>query len=309
MGAGAVTSRRYGGRWRSAPRGQPLRGCRSCPVPSPHVRTLPVADPGRPDLRGPWRFLLRVAVLQRTTLLLGATYGVVWMLSQAVAPCVLGRAVDDGLVAGDADALLRWSGVLLALGAVQALTGMMRHRCAVANWLTAAYRGPSGAAQQAVRLGAGLGRQLHQPARSSRTPRHRRGGIGHIIDISARGAGCGGRGRRRRRWLLLAGDRCRSGCWCCSACRCSVLAVAPALRPLHARQARPARAARRADRRSAPTPSPGCACCAGSAARPSSGPLPAPVAAGAHRGRRRWPGRSRCWTRCRCCCPASSSCS
>ena len=101
---------------------------------------LPHDDPGRPDTRSPLRLLLWVGGKQLGSLGLGIAFGIVWMLAQALLPYVLGRAVDDGLAADDRGALLAWAGVLLVLGGVQAFAGVMRHRCAVSNWLQASYR-------------------------------------------------------------------------------------------------------------------------------------------------------------------------
>jgi len=104
------------------------------------MRSLPFDDPGRPDTRSPARLLLWVGSKQLGTLGLGVAFGIVWMLAQALLPYVLGRAIEDGLVDDDTGALAAWAGVLLALGAVQAVAGVMRHRCAVSNWLQASYR-------------------------------------------------------------------------------------------------------------------------------------------------------------------------
>ena len=104
------------------------------------MRKLPFDDPGTPDLRSPTRFLLWVGRHQLGTLLLGMGFGIVWMLAQALLPYALGRAVDEGLAARDNGALLLWAGVLLALGVVQAIAGVLRHRIAVSNWLQASFR-------------------------------------------------------------------------------------------------------------------------------------------------------------------------
>ena len=104
------------------------------------MRTLPFDDPGRPDTRSPIRLLLWVGSKHLGTLGLGMMFGIVWMLAQALLPYVLGRAVDDGLAADDRGALLLWAGALLGLGTVQAFAGVMRHRCAVSNWLQASFR-------------------------------------------------------------------------------------------------------------------------------------------------------------------------
>lgn len=104
------------------------------------MRQLPFDNPGRPDTRSPVRFLLWVGRQQLGTLALGMSFGIVWMLAQALLPWVLGRAVDEGLATGDNRALLGWAAVLLGLGIVQAVAGTLRHRVAVSNWLQSGYR-------------------------------------------------------------------------------------------------------------------------------------------------------------------------
>jgi len=104
------------------------------------MRQLPFAEPGTPDLRSQTRFLLWVGRHQVGTLLLGMTFGIVWMLAQALLPWVLGRAIDEGVGTGDTQALLAWAGVLFGLGVVQAVAGTLRHRVAVSNWLQASFR-------------------------------------------------------------------------------------------------------------------------------------------------------------------------
>ena len=104
------------------------------------MKQLPFAVPGSPDTRSPIRFLLWVGRQQLGTLALGMTFGIVWMLAQALLPWVLGRAVDEGLATGDTDALLAWSAALFGLGVVQAVTGTLRHRVAVSNWLQSGFR-------------------------------------------------------------------------------------------------------------------------------------------------------------------------
>lgn len=104
------------------------------------MKQLPFADPGTPDTRSPLRFLLWVGRQQLGTLFLGMSFGIVWMLAQALLPWVLGRAVDEGLATGDNAALLAWAAALLGLGVVQAVAGTLRHRVAVSNWLQSGFR-------------------------------------------------------------------------------------------------------------------------------------------------------------------------
>jgi len=104
------------------------------------MRALPHDDPGQPDLRTPGRFLWRIAAQQKGTLALGLLWGTVWMVSQALVPVAVGRGIAEGVVVRDDRALLRWSGVVLALALLQAGAGLLRHRAAVANWLQASFR-------------------------------------------------------------------------------------------------------------------------------------------------------------------------
>lgn len=124
------------------------------------MKQLPFPDPGHPDTRSPTRFLLWIGRQQLGTLALGVTFGVIWMLAQALLPYALGRAVDDGLAADDNGALLRWAAVLFALGAVQAVAGVLRHRAAVSNWLQASFRMVQVVSHHAARCGPAVRAKL-----------------------------------------------------------------------------------------------------------------------------------------------------
>ena len=104
------------------------------------VIDLPVADPGRPDTRSPFRLLVWVGRHQKWTLTVAITFGIVWMVAQALMPYAIGQAIQQGIVDGDNDALARFCVLLAVLGIVQAAAGVMRHRYAVQNWLQASYR-------------------------------------------------------------------------------------------------------------------------------------------------------------------------
>lgn len=124
------------------------------------MKVLPFSDPGRPDTRSPARFLLWIGRQQLSTLALGMAFGVIWMLAQALLPYVLGRAVDDGLAAGDNRALLAWAAVLLGLGTIQAVAGVSRHRAAVSNWLQASFRMVQVVSHHAARSGPAVRAKL-----------------------------------------------------------------------------------------------------------------------------------------------------
>ena len=152
------------------------------------MRQLPVPDPGVADHRTPGRFLWWLARGQAVTLLGGMVFGIVWMSCQAVMPAVLGRAIDRGVAARDQDQLVLWAGVMLAVGLVQAVSGIVRHRFAVTNWLTASYRVVQLTTRQSVRLGGSLPRQVSTGeviAIGTTDLDH----IGNVMDVTARFAG------------------------------------------------------------------------------------------------------------------------
>ncbi|MPZ94265.1 MAG: ATP-binding cassette domain-containing protein [Propionibacteriales bacterium] len=124
------------------------------------MRKLPHADPGVADSRSPGRYLWWVARGQLRTLAGGIAFGTIWMVAQALMPAVIGRAIDAGVAAKDTSALLVWTGALAGIGALQAVAGVFRHRFAVTNWLTAAYRTVQLVGRQASELGATLPKRV-----------------------------------------------------------------------------------------------------------------------------------------------------
>jgi ABC-type multidrug transport system fused ATPase/permease subunit len=124
------------------------------------VKKLPLADPGTPDTRSPFRLLVWVGRHQVPTLLYGIGFGILWMVAQALMPFTIGRAVQRGIVEHDNEALVAWSLVLLGLGALQAFGGVMRHRCAVSNWLQASFRLAQVVSHHAARCGPAVRARL-----------------------------------------------------------------------------------------------------------------------------------------------------
>ncbi len=125
---------------------------------------------------------------QWVTLLGGMFFGIVWMTAQAVMPAVIGHAIDDGVSAKDRDALFQWAAILFGIGLLQAGAGIMRHRFAVTNWLTAAYRVVQLVTRQTTRLGGTLPRRVSTGevvAIGTNDLSH----VGQLMDVSARFAG------------------------------------------------------------------------------------------------------------------------
>jgi ABC-type multidrug transport system fused ATPase/permease subunit len=198
------------------------------------VHPLPLTDPGTPDLRSPARFLWRVTWLQRWTVLGGMLLGVTWMTAQALVPYVLGRVVDEGIAGQDADALLRWVLVLVALAAVQGASGVMRHRFAVGNWLIACFRTTQWVSAQTIRLGASLPRRTSTGEVVSVAATDTVA-VARALDVSARGTGAVVAFLLVAVLLLSASPVL--GAVVLLGVPLFVLAIGPALRPLHARQA------------------------------------------------------------------------
>jgi ABC-type multidrug transport system fused ATPase/permease subunit len=152
------------------------------------MRPLPVADPGTPDKRSPVRYLLWLIRVEARTVTAGVVLGIIWMLSQALMPAAIGKAIDQGIAEHNKQPLLLWASILFVLGVTQAVAGIMRHRFAVRNWLAAAYRSIQVTVAQANRLGATLPKKLgggEIVSIGTSDISH----IGHALDITARGAG------------------------------------------------------------------------------------------------------------------------
>jgi ABC-type multidrug transport system fused ATPase/permease subunit len=120
---------------------------------------LPYEHPGTPDLRSPLSFLGWVGRGQWRTLAVATFFGVTWMVTQALFPAAMSRAIDQGIVEGHADQLLLWCGVLVGLGVVSALAGAWRHWFAVTNWLRAAFRSIQLVGWHSADVGEALTRQ------------------------------------------------------------------------------------------------------------------------------------------------------
>ncbi|MDT5031325.1 MAG: hypothetical protein QOC94_1496 [Actinoplanes sp.] len=150
--------------------------------------SLPVADPGQPDIRSPARYLGWLVRRSWPTVTAAILLAILWMTCQAVVPAIVGRAIDAGVTGRDSSALLRWSLVLLGVGLVQAAAGITRHRFALTNYLSAAYRTVQITVRQANRLGSTLPRRLDAGevvAIGTSDINH----VGGAIDITARGTG------------------------------------------------------------------------------------------------------------------------
>jgi len=110
------------------------------------------------------------------------------MVSQAGVWIVIGYAIGVSVSKGSTTELVAWTGVALGLGAVQAVSGRMRHKYAVTNWLTATFRTIQLVGRHASRTGPALpaaipsGDVVNTVAADAMR-------VGGMFDVSARFAG------------------------------------------------------------------------------------------------------------------------
>ncbi|GAA2364004.1 ABC transporter ATP-binding protein [Dactylosporangium salmoneum] len=151
------------------------------------MRRLPLAEPGEPDSRSAARYLIWIARQQFSLIAGGVCFGVLWMVSQALVPAAIGAGVD-ALARGDKSRLGWAAAAVLGLGAATAFSGIMRHRFAVSNFLSAGFRTMQVTVRQAARLGAALQRRVATgEVVSIGTSDFDQ--VGLAMDITARGSG------------------------------------------------------------------------------------------------------------------------
>ncbi|MES4903687.1 MULTISPECIES: ABC transporter ATP-binding protein [unclassified Streptomyces] len=124
------------------------------------MRPIPDPRPGTPDTRSPLRYLVHLIADRRGSVLLATVSGIVCALAQGLVPAAVGRGVDAGLIPRQRDELLLWGGTVLALGVVQALSGMLRDRSSENNRFGAGYLTMQYVTRHATRLGATLPKQV-----------------------------------------------------------------------------------------------------------------------------------------------------
>ncbi|MBP2707089.1 ABC transporter ATP-binding protein [Microbispora sp. RL4-1S] len=198
------------------------------------MHSIPAADPGTPDARGAFRYLWWMAREHRTPLLGGIGLASVWWLGQALVPAAIGKAID-AFTALDTGLLVRWTAVVLGLGAVQAAAGVLRHRLAVLLWLSAAYRTVQVTVRQATRLGATLPKRLSTGEVVS-VGNSDIAHIGNAMEIMLRGSGAVVAIGAVTVILLTTSPSL--GLMVLVGVPLMVAAVGPLLRPLHRRQHR-----------------------------------------------------------------------
>lgn len=88
----------------------------------------------------PGGFLFWITRMQWTTVLQGTVCDIIWLLGLALTPWAIGRAIDEGLVAGDYAAFLRWLAVVIWLQLQHSLIQGLRDRAGSVNFERASSR-------------------------------------------------------------------------------------------------------------------------------------------------------------------------
>ncbi|HEX8780739.1 MAG TPA: ABC transporter ATP-binding protein, partial [Nocardioides sp.] len=115
---------------------------------------------GLPDTRSPVRFLWWIVRRQPDVVAVSLLFGILWQLPLTAGPWIFGRAVDEGIVPGDASRVAMWGAVLLLVTLAGAAFGIALHTLVVRGWLIALY----GTTEMVTRKVAQMGHVL--PRRS-----------------------------------------------------------------------------------------------------------------------------------------------
>ncbi|GAA4993192.1 ABC transporter ATP-binding protein [Kitasatospora paranensis] len=123
------------------------------------LTTLPLPDPGSPDLSSPLAFLRWLGRSQRRGQVLATCWCVLEMGCMAALPVAVGRGVQAA-VDHDTGGIWRAGALAVVLAALQSVGTVLLHRQAVWNWITAAAHVRQLVARQASRLGGGLSSRI-----------------------------------------------------------------------------------------------------------------------------------------------------
>src|SRR3712207_272568 len=123
--------------------------------------TLPDETPTAvPDLRSPLPFLVWNLRRQSDVVIASVVVGSLWQLPLTLGPWLVGRAVDEGILADSLSAVLLYAGLLLAVTVVGVVSGIALHTLVVRSWLVALYGTTLMVARKAAQLGHLLPRRI-----------------------------------------------------------------------------------------------------------------------------------------------------
>src|SRR3954470_22301174 len=93
----------------------------------PPIRAYTDRGAETPDTRSPRAFLLWMVRLNGSLFWAGLLVALVWMVPQMLGPWLVGRAIDTGIVTGDAAATTRWVLALALVTVFGAFSGIAFH--------------------------------------------------------------------------------------------------------------------------------------------------------------------------------------
>ncbi|WP_157007244.1 ABC transporter ATP-binding protein [Agromyces laixinhei] len=128
------------------------------------MRAIPEPFAAPPRGVTPWGLLRWLVARQWTTVVQGTVCDVIWLLGLALTPWAIGRAVDEGLVAGDYGAFLRWLGIVVLLQLQHSLIQGLRDRAGSVNFERSWSRVDQIIARASSRVTVAAERDLHPGA-------------------------------------------------------------------------------------------------------------------------------------------------
>ncbi|GAA1808335.1 ABC transporter ATP-binding protein [Agromyces neolithicus] len=128
------------------------------------MRAIPEPFVAPPRGVTPWGFLRWLVGKQWTTVVQGTVCDIIWLLGLALTPWAIGRAVDEGLVAGDYAAFLMWLGVVVPLQLQHSLIQGLRDRAGSVNFERSWSRVDQLIARASSRVTVAAERELHPGA-------------------------------------------------------------------------------------------------------------------------------------------------
>lgn len=119
----------------------------------PDLRTFTAEAKTTPDTRSAGRFLWWLVRDNLSLYVLITGLSLLWILPGALTPWVFGRAIDAGILAGDAGQVAWWGAVLLVITVISAGSGALYHTFVVRTWLVAVYGTISSVSNKSIQLG------------------------------------------------------------------------------------------------------------------------------------------------------------
>ena len=112
-----------------------------------------------PDTRSPARFLRWMVRQQGAVVWVALAFGVLWQLPLIVGPWIFGRAIDQGIVGDDVQAVALGSALLLVVTLIGAAFGIALHTLVVRSWLVSLYGTTMMVTRKAAQMGHVLPRR------------------------------------------------------------------------------------------------------------------------------------------------------